>query len=212
MGRASRWIAWAVVIAALAGAGVARAIPSAAASTIPSHILLVGRTGDLADTTAGAFTVVVRDFANAPVAFIPVEVRILNCPGARLSSQPYDPASTIRCSTLGVLQTTSVVGEARVTVVGGGTPGAPAGAGPCVQIYASGVFLGTATLAYADLDGSGGLGGNDISLWLADLGSGEPIGRSDFDGDALLGANDLSIWLSIWGAGLSSQSPAAYCP
>ena len=50
-------------------------------------------------------------------------------------------------------------------------------------MFASGVLLGTATLAYVDLDGSDGMGGNDISLWLTDFGSGEPIGRSDFDGD-----------------------------
>jgi len=193
-------------------ASPAHAVPSAALSHIPSHMLLVGRSGDLADTTAGAFTVVVHDAANNPVANSTVEVRILNCPGARLSSQSYAPPSTIRCSTAGVLETTDIHGEARITLVGGGTPGAPPGAGPCVQVFASGVLLGTASLAYVDLDGSGGVGSNDISLWLADFGLGEPIGRSDIDGDGVLSAGDLSVWLGVWGAAGSFQSAASYCP
>ena len=198
--------------AALLCAGRAHAVPSPALSHIPSHILLVGRSGDLADTTIGAFTVVVHDATNNPVANSTVEVRILNCPGARLSSQSYDPPSTIRCSTAGVLQTTDIHGEARIALVGGGTPGSPPGTGPCVQIFASGVILGTATLAYVDLDGSGGLGTNDISLWLGDFALGEPIGRSDFDGDGRLDASDLSQWLGIWGAAHSTQSATSYCP
>jgi len=188
------------------------AVPSPARSSIPSHMLLVGRLGDLADTTFGAFTVVVRDLANNPVANSNVEVRILNCPGARLSSESYDPPSTIRCSTAGLMRTTDALGEARFTLVGGGTPGSPPGAGPCVQVFASGVLLGTASLAYVDLDGSGGMGSNDISLWFGDFATGEPIGRSDIDGDGQDDISDLSLWLEIWGAAGSRQSPASYCP
>ena len=197
---------------ALLCAARAHAVPSPANSTVPTHMLLVGRSSDLADTTAGALLVVVRDAANVPVANSTVEVRILNCPGARLSSQSYDPGSTIRCGTYGVLRTTDNHGEARFTLVGGGTPGSPPGGGPCVQVFASGVPLGTATLAYVDLDGAGGTGSNDVSLWLADFALNEPIGRSDFDGDTTLSANDLSLWLGIWGAGGSAQSPTSYCP
>src|SRR5262245_1302062 len=142
----------------------AHAVPSAANSHIPSHILLVGRSGALADTAVGAFTVVVNDVANVPVAGSTVEVRILNCFDARLSSDAFVPGATIRCASHGVQGVTDQNGEVRLTVVGGGTPGSPAGTGPCVQIFASNVPLGTATLAYLDLDGSGGLGANDITL------------------------------------------------
>jgi hypothetical protein len=197
---------------ALLAAHPAGAIPSAANSRIPSHILLVGRTGALADTAVGAFTVVVHDAANAPVFNSTVEARILNCPGARLSSVAYDPGSSIRCGTHGVQESTDANGEVRMTVVGAGTPGAPAGAGLCVQFYASSVPLGFATLAYLDLDGSGGLGANDVALWLADFGSGEDIGRSDFDGDSHLSVADLSVWLAVWGEAGSFESPASYCP
>lgn len=197
---------------ALLCAAQAHAVPSASTSRIPSHMLLLGRVSDLADTTAGAFLVVVHDAANNPVVNSMVEVRILNCPGARLGAQSYDAGSTIRCGTAGVLRTTDLHGEARFTLVGGGTPGSAPGGGPCVQVFASGVPLGTATLAYLDLDGTGGLGSNDMSLWLADFALNEPIGRSDYDGDTTVSANDLSIWLGIWGAGGSAESAASYCP
>jgi hypothetical protein len=204
--------AWLLASLMALEAGAARAVPSAALSRIPSHILLVGRTLDLADTSSGAFTVAVRDQANVPVANSTVEIRILNCPGARLSTQSYVPGSTIRCGTAGVLGTTDLNGEVRLTVVGGGVAGSPAGAGPCVQVFASNVPLGTATLAYLDMDGSNGVGSTDLGLWLTDFGSGEDIGRSDYDGDGLLTAGDLSLWLTLWGAGGSAQSAAAYCP
>src|SRR5262249_62171595 len=117
------------------------------------------------------------------------------------------------CGTLGVLHTPTRRGEVRMTAVGGGTPGAPPGAGPCAQIIASpGVLLGMATVAYLDEDGSGGLGANDLALWLSDLGSGESPGRSDFDGNGQLSATDLAIWLDVWSRGKSYQSPASYCP
>src|SRR5215471_20922330 len=201
-----------VSCAALLFAGPSHAVPSPTTSTIPSHILLVGRSSDLADTSSGAFLVVVHDLTNVPVVNSTVEVRILNCPGARLSSQSYNPGTTIRCGTAGELHTTDIHGEARFTLVGGGTPGSPPGAGPCVQIFASGVLLGTASLAYVDLDGSGGVGTNDLSYWLSDFGLGEPIGRSDFDGDGQVDASDLSLWLGIWGAAGSTESAASYCP
>jgi hypothetical protein len=111
-----------------------------------------------------------------------------------------------------VLHTTNFLGLVRMTLVGGGTAGAPAGAGPCVQVFASSVPLGSATLAYLDMDGRDGLSSNDISLFLTDLFSGEDIGRSDFDGSTALSANDLSIWLTIWGTSGSVQSAASYCP
>ena len=206
-----RW-PWLLSSALVVLAPAAHAVPSASTSRIPSHILLVGRQLDLADTSSGAFTVVVHDAANAPVANSTVEVRILNCPGARLSTQSYVPGGTIRCGTAGVLGTTDANGEVRLTVVGGGLAGAPPGAGPCVQIYAGGVPLGQATLAYLDLDGNSGVGSTDLGLWLTDFGSGEDIGRSDYTGDGLLTADDLSLWLTVWGAGGSDQSAASYCP
>ena len=199
------------LFAALSCASLAHAVPSAANSRIPSHVLLVGRLGDLADTTAGACSIVVRDAANSPIARCQVELRVLNCFGTRLSSEPYAPATTIRCETSGVLQTTDGHGEVRMTAVGGGTPGSEPGAGPCSQIYAAGVALGIITLATLDMDGRDGLTPHDVSLWLTDLASGELRGRADFDGDGVLTAQDLSIFLTVWAAGRSQESAASYC-
>src|SRR5262245_50966025 len=103
--------------ALLAGATTARAIPSAANWSIPSHILLVGRVDAVADTAIGAFTVVVRDLANNPVAGSTVEIRILNCPGAQLATDPYQPNVTIACGTHGAKQSTNTFGEVRMTLV-----------------------------------------------------------------------------------------------
>ena len=212
MPRSPKLVAWALVLAFLA-AGEASAVPSAANSSVPAHVLLVGRAGDLADTTAGAFSVVVRDAANNPVAARVVELRLINCPDARLSSQSYAPATTIRCDTHGVLQTTNLYGEVRMTAVGGGTPGIASATGPCAQVYAApGILLGNVAVAYLDLDGDGGTGSGDLSLWLADFASGEPRSRSDYDGDGTLSAADLSIWLGIFAAGHSDESAATYCP
>ena len=197
---------------ALALAPRAVAVPSPANSRIPSHVLLVGRVGDLADTTAGAFSVVVRDAANNPVTNRVVEFRVFDCPGARLSSESYAPATTIRCDTHGALQMPDARGEVRMTAVGGGTADAAPGTGPCAQIFAGGVLLGTVPAAYLDLDGNGGLGGGYLSIWLADFASGEPRSRSDYDGDGTLGGVDLSIWLGVFAAGHSAQSAATYCP
>ena len=202
-----------VVVACLGiGAGPARAVPSAANSTIPSHVLMVGRSGALADTGLGAFTVVVRDFSNNPIAGATVEFRVLNCEGARLAADPLQPGVTARCATHGFTAVTGGNGTVRMCVVGGGTVGSPPGAGPCAQVYAAGVLLGMTSVALLDLDGSRGVGINDLSLWLVDFGLNEPISRSDFDGNGSVTINDLSVWLEAWARATSLESASSYCP
>jgi hypothetical protein len=202
-----------VVVACLGiGAGRARAVPSAANSTIPSHVLLVGRRDAAADTGLGAFTVVVRDVANNPIAGATVEFRVLNCEGARLAADPLQPGVTARCTTHGFTAVTGGNGTVRMCIVGGGTIGSAPGTGPCAQVYAAGVLLGTTSVALPDLDGSRGVGINDLSLWLIDFGLSEPISRSDFDGNGNVTINDLSVWLEIWARGTSIESATSYCP
>ena len=96
--------------------------------------------------------------------------------------------------------------------MGGGDANAPHGAGPCAGIYADGVILGLVPVAYMDLDGVQGLGAGDLSVWLSDFVTGDPIGRSDFDGDGSLGALDLSLWLTAWSGGRQVHSAGPYCP
>ena len=190
----------------------AHAVTSPANSTIPKFVLMVGLREGVPDTTVGAFTIIARDALNVPDAGKLIEFRILLCPAARLAADQLQPGVSARCATHGVTAITDVNGMVRFAVVGGGDGSSQVGLGPCAQVYSGGVNLGGVRIAYLDLDGSGGLGANDVAVWLSDFATGEPIGRSDFNGDELLTADDLSVWLQIWADGHQVESPAAYCP
>jgi hypothetical protein len=210
--RATQVVVAVVLGGCLAGAQPARAIPSAANSSIPSHVVMVGRLAALADTGLGSFTIVVRDLANNPIANATVEFRVLNCEGARLSANPLQPGVTARCATHGYTAVSDVHGEVRMCLVGGGTVGSPPGTGPCAQVFAAGVLLGTSSVAFFDLDGAGGVAINDLSQWLTDFGLNEPISRSDFDGSGNVTISDLSVWLDAWSRGTSAEGATSYCP
>lgn len=200
------------VALAMLWTGVSRAVTSPANSTVPSHVLMVGLREGVPDTTVGAFTIVSRDAANAPEPGKLIEFRILNCPAARLATDQLQPGVSTRCATHGVTAVTDLNGMVRFAVVGGSEAQGLHGMGPCAQVYSSGTPIGTVRIAYLDLDGSLGLGANDVSVWLSDFATGEPIGRSDFNGDQLLTADDLSVWLQVWADGRQVASPTAYCP
>ena len=108
---------------------------------------------------------------------------------------------------------TDVTGSVTFTVLGGSN-----GAGNATtllgggRIYANGTLIASPTVAAYDLDGSSGVGANDLSAWLTDFGLGQPYGRSDFDCSGGVGANDLSFWLTEFGAGTSAASCAVSCP
>jgi len=195
-----------------AAAGPARAVPSPANSSVPSHVLMVGRRDALADTALGSFTIVVRDLANNPLRNVTVEFRVLNCLGARLAADPLQPGVTARCATHGYTAVTNTAGEVRMCLLGGGTIGSPPGGGACGQVFAAGTLIGQPSVALLDLDGGSGVGINDLSLWLNDFGLNEPISRSDYDGNGVLSVNDLSLWLEYWAHGTSVQSATSYCP
>lgn len=136
------------VAACLMGdAAPAREITSPANSTIPSHVLLVGRSGTQADTAFGSFTIVAWDLSNNPDPGKLIEFRLHNCSGARVAS-----------------------------------------------------------------DGNGGIGINDLALWLQDFGLAESISRSDFDGDDTVDVDDLSLWMEAWAQAGSVEGASAYCP
>lgn len=80
------------------------------------------------------------------------------------------------------------------------------------RILWDGRFIGAPTVAAYDLDGSHGVGANDLSVWLDDFGSTLDIGRGDYAGSGFIGANDLSMWLSVFGSATSLESCAASCP
>jgi hypothetical protein len=188
------------------------AITSPANSTIPHHIVLVAIDQGQPDAAVGEFVIVARDFANVPDEDKLIEVRFQNCSGARVAADQLQASVTSKCATHGITAITGLDGSVHMIAVGGGDPHAPHGAGPCAGIYSDGVLLGLVPVAYLDLDGSEGLGAGDLSVWLSDFVTGEPIGRSDFDGDGSLGALDLSFWLTAWSGGRQTKSGAPYCP
>src|SRR5882724_2627124 len=147
---------WTLVLLSLLVPGLAAAqTVSPAQSTIPSHVMMVGRLGALADTAMGAFTVVARTASGAPIAGATIEFRILNCEfqGARLSADTYQAGVTPFCPTLSFKAVTDATGSVRMTLVGSGTAPQPTpGSGQCAAVLANGVSLGLVAVSWADLD------------------------------------------------------------
>lgn len=201
-------------VAAMLVAAPTRAdVPSPGNSTAPLLIRVVGSSSGVPDASIGEFLVVVRGLTKDTFNAAAVVADFSRCPDVAICADPLDPGSFVNCGAKTVRRFTNVFGEARFTILGASTgAGSAASVDSCVRIFANGVLLRTARFATFDLDGSGGVGANDLSAWLSDFGSGLPWDRSDFDGSGSVGAGDLSEWLGVNGAGGSTQSCAATCP
>ena len=69
------------------------------------------------------------------------------------------------------------------------------------------------SLVAALVDREPGLGGGDLSQWLAGFFCGSTSPRLDYDGDGVLGGGDLSVWLSFFnGGGSVLGCTAGSCP
>jgi hypothetical protein len=191
----------------------ARALPSAWNSTVPGVIRLVGANGGVPDAVAGQFTVVVRDVANNPIAHAAVVIDYESCTDLAICADQLDTDATVNCAAKFVRKLADASGAVTFTILGhsNGAGGAttPANYG---SVYANGVLIAHPSIAAFDLDGFGGVGAGDLSVWLSDFGSGMNWARSDYDGDGMVGAADLSEWLTTFGAGGSTQSCGASCP
>ena len=188
------------------------AVTSPANSTIPHHVVLVAIDQGVPDAATGEFVIVARDLNNTPDPGKLIEVRFQNCSGARVAADQRQAGVASRCVTHGITSVTGADGSVHMIAVGGGDRTAPHGAGPCASIYSGGVLLGIVPVSYLDQDGSEGLGAGDLSGWLSDWVTGDPIGRSDYDGDGTLGPMDLSLWLTAWSSGKQTSSAGPYCP
>ena len=196
---------------ALAGAQICGGCVEGGNSSIPSCIRLVGRDALGVPDPAGAFLVVVRDLANNPMPNVLVRVDLSPAPDMQLC--PTQAPGLVVSAAPGAMYVegrTDASGVFSASIVGGSN-----GAGGAVtllnggRIYADGVLLGSPTVSAFDLDGSGGVGINDLSVWLGDFGAIMNYGRSDYDCSGALGVNDLSVWLMALGSGrsLASCSP-----
>ena len=179
--------------------------PSLANSTHPSFIALMGHDGSGNTDPRGEFLVVFRDIANNPIpnAVIRVELTVsdvvlcadqqagLTGHGASYVEGLTDQAGMFTVSLRG-----AGAGAAQQILSG------PRGG----QIFGNGQLLANIEVVAYDLDGTGGVGANDLSLWLQDFGLGQDFLRGDYDGDGSMGANDLSFWLTLFGGGASAAS------
>ena len=197
----------------LAASAAMAGVPSAANSTTPACITLVGSLSGVPDAAAGQFTVTVRDLANNPLNGASVVIDISGCADLNICNDQLDANALVNCGAKTTRKFTDATGKVTFIVLGGSNGGGNAstllGGG---KIFANGTLLQTPTVAAFDLDGAGGVGANDLSAWLGDFGSGNPYGRSDYDCSGTIGANDLSIWFGEFGAGTSASSCAASCP
>jgi len=201
-----------ILVAASLLAPVASAEVSPSNDVAPSCISLVGSNG-LAPAASGQFTVICRDLANNPVPGAVVVIDLSTCPDLVLCADQMDAAATVDCVHKTVSTLTAADGSVHFTVLGGSN-----GAGNAVtllnggRIFKNGTLIQNPTVSTYDLDGSGGVGANDLSAWLGDFGTGNNFGHSDYDCSGSLGANDLSFWLGVFGSGTMTASCGASCP
>lgn len=195
------------------GAGaLAQIVPSPATSTVPAVIALVGSTNGV-PAPQGEFEVVIRDLANNPVPGAAVCVDLSHAYDLHFCIDPLDPVVTMDCANKRVCKRTDAAGRARFTLLGGSIA-RPAARSPhnAGRIFWEGMLIGLPTVSAYDLDGTNGVGANDLSLWLEDFGMQADIGRGDYDASGALGANDLSLWLQVFGSGASLESCTTACP
>ena len=199
-----------LLIASAAMAGV----PSPGNSTVPPCIKLMGNLAGTPDAN-GTFTVTVRDLANNALNGASVVVDLSGCTDLRLCNSQLDAGATVNCASKTTRKFTNISGQVSFIVLGGsnGSGNATTLLGGA-KIYANGTLIGSPTASCFDLDGSNGVGINDLSVWLTDFGTlGNPaFGRSDFDCSGSVGINDLSVWLTEFGLGSSAASCAVNCP
>lgn len=181
-------------------------------STLPTRVTVVGLDGVGVPDPLGELLVVVRNGCNQALGGRQVEVSFVDCGATRIASSGYAPGVAVDCRPThrSVRRLTDANGEARLIIPGtalvGGTQ-----SHKCVRIWVEGVVFGTANVALADLDGTGGLTANDLAHFLQAFVSGDAT-LADFDGDAEVGANDLASFLGVFAGAGSQVTPTSLCP
>lgn len=201
-----------VIAAAGAPSSALATPPFPANSTVPSCISLVGSAAGVPATAFGAFSVTFRDLANNPIPDAAITIDLSGCPDLHLCADQLDPDAVVDCLHKTVTKRTGVDGIAHFTVLGGSNGGSGVTLLNGGKIYGEGFLLGAPTVSAFDLDGAGGVGINDLSVWLSDFGSLQPYGRSELDCNGALGVNDLSLWLKAFGSNSQLASCPSTCP
>jgi pimeloyl-ACP methyl ester carboxylesterase len=197
----------------LSAIGARANVPSPANSTTPAFIRLVGASGGVPDAVPGEFVVVAHDLANNPINGCSIVIDLSNCPDLEICPDQLDPNAVTNCTAKTVRKFTNALGEVTFTLLGSSNgAGHASSLAHGAMIFGNGVLIASPSVSSFDLDGSGGVGAGDLSVWLSDFGTGQPYERSDYDGDGQVSAADLSEWLAVFGAGGSTLSCGAICP
>lgn len=192
-------------------------LPNPVNATIPSHIVVVGCSGGVADP-AGEFAVVNRDLANNPIPNSNITCDFSSCFDLRIAATQPFPGLRVDCATRTVSALTDASGTARFRIVGGANnPGGTPGAGfNAMKIYGDGVLFGSVNAAAADQNSFNGVDANDLAAFVTDALNGLAVGRSDYDGSGTVGPNDLAVWIKFFmGAGSvqgAASLPGGTCP
>jgi hypothetical protein len=209
----------AFVVLALSALAIAVALPCDAGvptpntSTVPTHLLLVGRDANGNPDPNGLAMIIVRRFTTTVPGSV-VYFDFTQAPDLRLCTDQPDADIHVGCPTNPSIAYgyTDSNGQLSFTLVGRADHSQPAGGQASVRIYADGVPFGTIPVGALDHDGDG-MSPADQSLWMQDFFSGAHLERADLDGDGIVGPADLSVWLeAFFAAGSTSGCAGALCP
>ena len=188
-------------------AGVAMAgTPSAATSTKPACIKLVGDNGTSADPV-GAFTIVVRDLANNTVANSNVVLDFSACTETHIANQASQKFAGITITPVGkkVSAITNSVGVASFNIEGAVDVTLGAAAAGCISVSADNVPLGTITGTALNEDVKLGVGttnpvnaADGSTMLQRQLPVPQPYkASSDLNCDGVTNAADVSVLLGL---------------
>jgi len=194
-----------VAVAAMAG------IPTAGNSTSPAFIRLVESNASVPDSIAGKFTVTVRDIANNTIANSFVTVDFSGCADLKIASNQLNANYTTNCTNKTVSAYTNAAGIVAFTLIGNSYSTVTHPGLSCAKIQADGVQLSTPTVAAYDLNGSNGVDGPDLAVWMTDFATHVYRGRSDFDATGTVAGPDLAAWMTEFSSHRSATT-ATSCP
>lgn len=188
-------------------------IPSAANSTAPTNIRLVGYVGTAPDSAAGKFSVTVRDAGNNPINASNVVVDFSGCVDNKVSSNQLNANYTLNCPAKTVAAYTNTSGIVAFTLLGGSTGNTgPFSVASCSKLFADGVLLSSPTVAIFNLDNAGGVNAGDAAVLASDIGAHVYRARTDYDINLTVNAADLAVMATEIGTHKSDGAAFAACP
>ena len=200
-----------VLLASAAFAGV----PSAANSTVPTGIAVVGHLSGTADPV-GLFSVTVKDVAGNPMNGASVVVDFSGCADIKICAQAEqtavsNPGALVNCAAKTIRLFTNGSGVVSFDILGGSRPGLGTSHANAGRVFANGVLIGSPSVAAYNLDGAGPINATDFGLFLTDFALDNTLARSNFKFSGVINATDLGKILTVFAAGKSATSCTTSC-